>query len=157
MMSFLPILNIINGLSNFPVIYVIHSSLQQGDRITAGVSLFVGLGSLFSHLGENHKHNLPGILGLTHHQSYLLNRIDVLGATLTFMRSLMIYYNSYGLNLYYFYINPNFTKLLLLAGTLNLISERVPIIANNPLLFTMVHSTWHIMSFTLLNYFLNNN
>jgi len=150
------LLNLVNGFSNFPVIYVINSCLQKNDKITACISLFVGLASFLSHLAENHKHNLPGVLGLNPRQSYLLNRIDVLGALLTSMRAMVIYHNRYGFSLNYFYMNIKFTYLLLPAIILNILSERLPIIANNPILFTLTHSTWHITIFSLFNYFIND-
>ena len=150
------IFNIVNALSNYPVLNVIHTSLKRQDYVTASIGIFIGIASPLSHIAEKHKHGLPGVFNITKHQSYLLNRLDVLGATMTFARAIYLYYINYGCSLDYFANNPTFTGLLLVAGAMNLISEKIPYIANDHLLYTITHSTWHILIFTLLNTFLIN-
>lgn len=146
--------NIVNAASNLPVVGVIKTSLSNKDYLTFGCALFIGIASPLSHLAENHKHGLAGVLGVSEKTSYLLNRMDVAAALTMFLRSLFIYYNRYGLDPTFFSKHKNFTMLLLIAGGLNLISERIPSVANNKIMYTITHSTWHFMIFSLFEYFL---
>jgi hypothetical protein len=90
------IYNIINAVSNYPVINVINTSIQRNDYITAGIGIFIGISSPLSHIAETHKHGLHGVFNITKYQSYLLNRLDVLGATMMFARAIYLYYINYG-------------------------------------------------------------
>jgi hypothetical protein len=152
-MKLLNFLNFINGISNFPVIPLIASCMEHGDYLTAWIVTNAGLASMISHFAENHKHNLPGILNLTPRHSYVLNRIDVFWAIVTATRFLYILYSNHGLTLVQ--ERPVFSTLLVVSLLLNIISERIPFVANNPVLFTIVHSAWHVSIFTLLRYFVN--
>ena len=148
--------NIINAFSNLTAVDTLITCLQQKDYTTVFCIIFAALSSFFSHLAENHKHNLPGVLGLTPRQSYILNRIDVLAVSVTIAKMIVIYYHRYGTSLFYFKIHPKFTLLLLIALILNLASERVPVIAENPAYYSWCHSTWHILIFILVREFLIN-
>jgi len=148
-------LNFINGISNFPVIFVIRSCTARGDYLTAWIVCNAGFASMISHFAENHKHNLPGMFNITQKASYLLNRIDVFWAITTAIRFLYIWHARYGFTLIYARQNPLFSILLINSLLLNVISERMPKIANNPLTFTITHSIWHVSIFTLLKHFID--
>lgn len=92
--------NIVVALSNFPAVYPIYHAYCQGDILTTSIVAYVATASFVSHLFENHKHGMPGVLSLWNIHpntkiSYILNRLDVLGAGLTILRFGSLYYDRY--------------------------------------------------------------
>ena len=137
--------NILVAITNFPVLYPIKVCIKSGDYLTASTFLFVGLASFFSHLVENHKHDMPGILGISPETSYLLNRLDVLGVCLVLARVSYLYLSSIFLHL-------DLLALFLLSSCFNLLSEYSGTVKNR---YIVLHSIWHISIFCLSGIFLN--
>ena len=56
--------NVIVALSNYPAILPINTALDNRDFGTFAVINFVATASFISHLFENHKHGMPGVLNI---------------------------------------------------------------------------------------------
>ncbi|VBB18245.1 hypothetical protein YASMINEVIRUS_708 [Yasminevirus sp. GU-2018] len=146
----LMMLNLINAFSNYFVINAVNLCLSRNDYLTSFVLAFVGVASFVSHLVENHKHNLPGVPGSTRTISIVTNKLDVFGCFLVIMRFGLLYYRRYGLDPSLFINIPVLTSITFFALMLNIISERVQYVADSNVLFTIIHSLWHILIFKML-------
>src|SRR3989304_7064998 len=111
------LLNLFVALSNFTCVYPIYTSFKSHDYITTMIISFVSLFSFLSHLFENHKHGMKGIIK-SKKISYILNRLDVLGCIFVIIRFGYLYYIKYGLN----FLNIIYIKLFL-SFVFNIISE----------------------------------
>jgi hypothetical protein len=149
--------NIIVAASNFPCIYPISLAYKNRDFLTTGIVTYVASASVVSHLFENHKHGMPGflkIMGISSSQklSYILNRLDVLGAFLTMGRFGYLYYEKYGLTSDFFFDNPCYTAWLLSTFGLLFISEYDKFNPKLKRIYIFTHCLWHMSVFPLMGF-----
>lgn len=147
--------NLLVALSNLPILDVIFLANRRDDNITLLVVLYVGLGSFFSHLFENHKHGMPGFY-LSPKTSYILNRIDVSGVILTVMRFIYLYYEKYGSDLSVLVDQKCLVYFALFGFILNIISEYDKYNENLKWVYIPTHMLWHIIIFICMAEFYDN-
>lgn len=142
--------NLIVGLSNLPAVFPICTAYIHHDTCTELALWFVAVASFLSHLVENHKHDMPGIVdGISEYVSYALNRVDVCASFFVVLRIYLLLY-------------PNLDKTewkdwFLALGLFGL-SRLSEYDAYNPKLkrfYIITHSIWHIGIFLFLNRILN--
>ena len=151
-------MNSIVASSNILCILPIRTAFRHNDWITTSIISFVSCASFVSHLAENHKHNMPGI-GLSKRTSYILNRIDVLGAILTVFRLSYLLYNKLNtidqfmsviLNNKYFILGS------ITSGIMGYVSEYDKYNLRYRNMYIITHSIWHLLIFWLMDYYLRN-
>ncbi len=143
--------NILVALTNLPAILSIRIAWMKGDTLTMLTLINVGLASFASHLFENHKHGMPG-LGLSSQVSYYLNRLDVIGCSLTTLRLGYLYYQKYGITI--FPIKYKDIVFALISFLLLRISEYDKYNSRLKWIYLPFHSLWHISIFILMHRFL---
>jgi len=151
--------NIVVAVSNFPAIYPINTAFIDGDFWTAVTIGYVTVASFISHLFENHKHGMPGVLSLWNIYpppiiSYVLNRLDVIGAGMTMARFGYLYYSKYGTSTLFFLNHPYFTLSLIATFCLLIISEYDKFNPDLKKSYIITHCLWHICIFTIMDWFL---
>lgn len=144
------IYNIIVSLTNLPCLLPIYTALKANDFITSGIITFVSVGSIVSHLIENHKHGMEGLPNVSQEMSYYWNRIDVLGSILTIGRLSWLYYQKYQ-----FKLPSNHFYILLLPLIFLRISEYDKYNVNLKLMYIVTHSLWHLSVFYSMYHYLN--
>lgn len=152
-MSILP--NIVVALSNAPALYPIYSSFENKDYLTMVARLAVALASSFSHLVENHKHNMQGV-GVSKEVSDYLNRLDVLGCILVSLRFIYLYYQKHGFSLLVIGSHPLLFTVAFYSFSLNLISEHDKYNPDLKNIYLVTHCLWHITIFKFMDIFLEN-
>jgi len=145
------ILNTIVAFSNLPAVLPIYSALKKKDFITTSIIIFVATFSTISHLVENHKHGMVEI-GFSTNFSYLTNRLDVIGAILTFGRFFYMFIKKYGFSQKIFTENPIYMIIQLLLFCLLRISEFDKYNANLRNMYVVTHCFWHIGIYVSMNY-----
>lgn len=128
--------NAIIAITNFAALYPLNQSIINRDPLTSFLIFSAYLASFISHLAENHKGRLPGLMGVSTKTSWILNKIDVVAAWFLFLRLFYLYGFS-GWNY----------PMLISAFVCSILSEWVPKISKNPLGHTITHSLWHILIF----------
>jgi len=145
------------ALTNVPAFYPIHTTIQHNDVITAWCLMFVTLFSFSSHLVENHKHGMPGI-GFSKTTSWALNRLDVLGCILVFLRVAYLCWQHHTQTpwLLVQQLLADWTFLVQIAISLGLsrISEYDHYNPKLKRFYIVTHSLWHISIFFLIDKFL---
>ena len=146
--------NIFVASTNIFVVYPIFECYLARDYLTASVLAFVGFFSFVSHLAENHKHGMPGVLGVDRCDSYLLNRLDVLGVILTVLRVGYVFLNGIQMTFIFIYEYPYLLFAFFVLVFFNLSSEfdKTP---DTKYLYVFLHSVWHIGIFYWLGYTLS--
>ena len=147
--------NLVVALSNAPALYPIYISFKNNDYITFNCILFVTLASFISHLFENHKHGMLGIIYINKNVSYLLNRFDVVGCIIVMTRFIYLYYSKYGYNLNLIVENRLYFTALICSFGLNQLSEYDKYNPELKSMYIVTHSIWHISVFCLMGYFLS--
>ena len=147
--------NFITAVTNITCCIPIYYSYINSDIKTMVAISLVSIASIISHLAENHKHGMPGCLNMTHQQSFLLNRLDVLGCLVTIMRFGYLYWKKYSWSLSPLLKNP--IRLLCLIAPIILlrISEYDNMNKNLRPRYLFFHSLWHLTIFPSMAYFLN--
>jgi hypothetical protein len=147
--------NLLVAVSNFAAVLPIWEAYEHGDSITLGIVGFVTVASFLSHLFENHKHGMPGILAVfqihVHPKwSLLLNTLDVLGAVGTFFRFLYLLYLHPGA------LDISLCALVFVAFIILGISEYDMFNENLKLRYIFYHVHWHVLIFVSMDIFLEN-
>lgn len=140
--------NILVAFSNFYGIYPIITSYMHNDLITLSIVLNVVTMSFLSHLFEVHKHNMPGFIIRSNELSYFLNKLDVLGVILVFVRCLFLFDKIFIIHIY-----DNYKYHLIGALIFNLISEYDK---ESKYFYIITHICWHILIFYLMDIILND-
>lgn len=140
--------NIIVAVSNIPALLSISLSLEHNDYITAFSILFVFIGSVVSHLLENHKHGMPGILNVSPTTCYLWCKVDVSGCLIVGSRFIYLLYSKNCIDI--FYNNQYMIYWLITALSFNLISEYDKYNSNRKYIYIPCHIMWHINIFMLM-------
>lgn len=144
--------NIIVALTNIPCIFPIYRSFIHHDYWTFAALTFVSIGSIVSHLIENHKHGMIGFPNISKETSYLWNRIDVLGSRLLIIRLLYLFYKKCHLSMI---INHPSQWFIMLSPILFLkVSEYDKYNARLKPVYIVTHSIWHITVFLSIDYYL---
>jgi hypothetical protein len=159
--------NLIVASSNIVFIYPFYVSVQHYPFLMTLLISTCAFFSFFSHLYENHKHDM----GLSMHSqkfSYLLNRLDVVSAcslgiyTLftivphntgdnTSLFGAMIWFMF--LPLYLFRLSPTLTMLTIIAAFFGILSEtRVGYRSRRA--YMLIHCIWHVLVFFVLGQWL---
>lgn len=146
--------NIITAVTNIVCILPIYRALQNQDVLTALVITTVGLASTISHLAENHKYGMPGVLGVTQRTSWILNQMDIAAELLTLCRLLFLYLLIYGWSLTPFYVNPVECMSMLSPLTLLRISSYNNQNAQWKPIYLVCHNLWHITVFYSIYHYL---
>ena len=85
--------------------------------------------------------------------SYILNRFDVIGVGLTIARFGYLYFLKFGFSITLIIEHPWLTLCLILAISLNLISEYDKYSRNLKWMYIPIHCLWHISIFVLMDRF----
>lgn len=134
-MDYLP--NLILAFTNFTGLIVLpHLSDWKWYLVLSTI-----FASFFFHLFESHKHGLPGFIIHNHQISYFLINVDRFFANL----SILVFGYYYRSN-----INIRFIVLGCIAVAIMAFSETILLPAKYKVLYTIIHSIWHIMAFGLL-------
>lgn len=145
------------ALTNLPAVYPIRAAIQHNDAITAWCLMFVSLFSFSSHLVENHKHGMPGI-GVSKYTSWVLNRFDVLGCILVFLRVAWLCWAHHArfpwLLAYQLVKDWGFLLQIAISFGLSRISEYDHYNPDLKRFYIVTHSLWHISIFLVINKFL---
>lgn len=143
--------NLITTLTNITCLIPIYYTYIKSDFITLFHLIFVSLASIVSHLAENHKHNMPGLLDVSSRTSYILNKIDVLGSLMLVQRLLYLYLQKYGRTLHPLLLNLSQTLMLLIPFPFGIISEY-----NSKTMYPYLqfHPIWHLTIFPAIANFL---
>lgn len=132
-------LNIPTTITNVAAIYPIYVSYKKGDFLSAAIITYTALASTISHLFESHKHDMPGF-GCPKNISFILNRLDVCGCFLIFLRWMFL---------------PKTTKGLF-TGFIGFIFLRISEYKKtNRSLYIMTHCIWHILAYYSMGKYLS--
>jgi len=150
--------NLIVAFSNLPAILPISTAYNHDDFWSTATICFVAVASFVSHLFENHKHGMPGVLSLigiypSPRFSYFLNRLDVLGVGLTSLRFGYLCLLKYGVSLSFLINYPHLTFMLLVTICFNLMSEYDKYNPNLKFDYMITHCIWHISIFFWMDFF----
>lgn len=146
--------NILVATSNITCLYPINVCIFNKDYVTAYCIIFVAFFSYWSHLVENHKHNMPGI-GVNKKMSYILNRFDVFGCLIVIVRMLYLQYYVYGLDITPIINNWKIVIMLIFLCEILGISETDVHNIRLKYRYIALHSIWHLGIFTLMGYYLD--
>lgn len=143
--------NIIVAITNITALLPIITTWNRGDYVTMSCIVFVAIASFISHLFENHKHGMPGLMStISPRVSYLLNRFDVFGVTLTALRFFWLIVHH--CDVYWFVQHASLLVLLCLCSGLNVYSEYDKYNPDLKTGYIITHSMWHLSIFVLLHY-----
>ncbi len=148
--------NLFMSLNNFLCVLPIWKSWEKGDYITTITISFVSTMSIISHLAENHKHGMPGLLGLSKSASYYANRLDVFGSILTNIRFVWLYYQKYKLSIKPILENKSLLIAFLLSGACMKISEYDNQNVSLKPRYLVLHGLWHLSIYPIMHSFLTN-
>ena len=144
--------NLPTTITNLLFLLPISKAYHHNDYLTASAISAVGTASFISHLVENHKHGMPGMIDVSKNTSYFLNRLDIFGCVIVALRFGYIFITNWKR----MRISRMEVILTLSALICNMASEYDK--HNSRLkycLYIPLHSIWHIMAAMLMNTFLN--
>jgi len=99
---------------------------------------------------------MPGYLGVSTDASYMLNRLDVIGCSVTVMRLGWLYWKKHGLSVLPVLQNPFKVLCILIPIVFGQISEYDQMNAKLTNRYLFCHSVWHLSVFLSMAFFLNH-